>query len=85
MTSTERSAQTIAILRNLCQKPALEFGRIVLTRTRGDLISFRDFVRTAREMSERQPDMTAQWLAALIALEITRNEEQEEHSEPSRN
>ena len=70
MTSTERSAQTIAIL---------------LTRTRGDLISFRDFVRTAREMSERQPDMTAQWLAALIALEITRNEEQEEHSEPSRN
>lgn len=85
MTSTERSAQTIAILRSLCQKPALEFGRIVLTRTRGELISFRDFVRTAHEMSERHPEMTAQWLAALIALEITRNDSEERRADPSRN
>lgn len=85
MSSTERSAQTIAILRSLCQKPALEFGRIVLTRTRGELISFRDFVSTAREMSQQHPELTAQWLAALIALEITRNDQDERRADPSRN
>ena len=82
---SDHSERTAAALRSLCQRPASIFGQRVLARAQGELVSFRDFVRVARDMIKLEPDATAAWLAALVALDMTRDDSPRRQQTPSPN
>jgi hypothetical protein len=71
--STPRSA---AVLRELCAAAASTFGSRLLARAEGNLVTFRAFVITAREMVAAYPEQTATYLAVLVALDMQMRAEQ---------
>ena len=65
-----QSMRAETALRRLCALPASTFGERLLARAAGRVITFREFITVAREMVRAQPDETATWLAALVALDM---------------
>ena len=59
-----------ASLRRLTTPHALDFSARLLDRSDGGVLTFREFVRTARELVREQPDRSATYLAALVALDM---------------
>jgi hypothetical protein len=57
-------------LASLCAEPAAEFGARLLARAHGPQIPFRTFVLVARDMVAGEPEDAANWLAALVALQM---------------
>ena len=76
-----------ASLRRLATPHAIDFGNRLLGRGEGGLIRFREFVAVAREFMAERPDQTAFYLAALVALDMGSQDDDDESSppQPSRN
>ena len=64
-------------LRRLTTPHALNFGSRLLRRGSGGVITFREFVVVAREFMTQMPDQSAVYLAALVALDMGRDEPRE--------
>lgn len=71
-------------LRRLCALPASAFGERLLQRASGRTITFRQFVDVAREMVREQPEVSATYLAAMVALDM-RTDPEPRHVPPSDN
>jgi hypothetical protein len=72
-------------LRQLCADPAAAFGRALLTRATGAAIPFRDFVAVARDMVSQRPQAAADWLAALVALDMLGQDQDQPNLQPGCN
>lgn len=72
-------------LRRLCALPASAFGERLLLRASGHSITFREFVAVAREMVREQPEVSAAYLAAMVALDMRADAPTLERSPPSDN
>jgi hypothetical protein len=70
-------------LQRLCAPHARMFGERLLAVSQNGTVTFQQFLEVARELVATLPDQTATWLAALVALEMRR--EQEQPRPPSRN
>jgi len=70
-------------LQRLCAPHARLFGERLLAVSRNGTVTFQQFLEVARELVTTLPDQTATWLAALVALDMRRD--QEEPRPPSRN
>jgi hypothetical protein len=64
-----------ASLRRLTTPHALDFSARLLDRSEDGVLTFREFVRTARELVREQPDRSATYLAALVALDMGAGDE----------
>ncbi|GAB4162775.1 MAG: hypothetical protein Fur0037_28780 [Planctomycetota bacterium] len=62
------------ILRGICAPHARRFGSRLLSVARGGSVAFPQFVEVAREFVEALPDQAATWLAALVALDMRREQ-----------
>ena len=62
-------------LRRLATPHALRFGSRLLQRGSGGVITFREFVAVARELVAQRPEQSAIYLAALVALDMQRDED----------
>ena len=69
-------------LRELCAAPASTFGKRLLARSNGGPITFHEFIALAREMIRSEPDAMATWLAALVALEVRSQDNQDPEQAP---
>ena len=80
-------ARADAALRQLCTPSAAAFGVRLLDRAVDNVVTFGDFVATARDLIRADPDQSATWLAALVALDMQRSQagDPREHRDPSRN
>ena len=72
-------------LRRLTTPHALNFGSRLLHRGGGGVITFREFVTVARELVKQMPEQSAVYLAALVALDMCRDEATQEPDKPSKN
>lgn len=76
-------------LRRLTTPHALHFGSRLLRRGSKDVITFREFVAVARELVTQNPEQSAVYLAALVALDMGSDMGSEDEArlpaEPSRN
>ena len=70
MKKTLASFEPRTALARLCAEPAAEFGARLLARADGPAIPFRTFVLVARDMVAGEPEDAANWLAALVALQM---------------
>jgi hypothetical protein len=70
MTTSASSPHARASLRRLSAPHALDFGARLLQQSAGGVLTFREFVTIAREMVREQPERTATYLAALVALDM---------------
>lgn len=75
MTTPTSPAGTHASLRRLAMPHALHFGSRLLHRGSGGVITFREFVAVARELVAQRPEQTAVYLAALVALDMQRDDD----------
>lgn len=82
--TTMHPHRTEVALRGLCAGPASAFGARLLALADGPVITFLQFVEAARDMVRAEPEATATWLAALVALEM-RKDAPPPHTAPSRN
>jgi hypothetical protein len=62
-------------LRRLATPHAIDFGARLLQRGSGGMISFREFLAVAREYLHERPEQTAVYLAALVALDMSHQDE----------
>ncbi|MCK5943727.1 MAG: hypothetical protein KAI24_17215 [Planctomycetes bacterium] len=87
MTTSASSPHARAALRRLSAPHALDFGARLLERSAEGVLTFREFVTTARELVREQPERCATYLAALVALDMgsTEDDPPEHPPEPSRN
>ena len=77
MSSSASSPTTRNSLRLLASPHALDFSSRLLDRGTDGILTFREFVATAREFVHEQPDRSAIYLAALVALDIGAPDEDE--------
>lgn len=82
MKKTSFSFEPESALQSLCAEPAASFGARLLARADGPAIPFRTFVLVARDMVQCDPDDTATWLAALVALQMCREHRARGFGEP---
>ncbi|MFN3242260.1 MAG: hypothetical protein ACE37K_12185 [Planctomycetota bacterium] len=75
MTTSASSPHARASLRRLSAPHALDFGARLLQQSAGGVLTFREFVTIAREMVREQPERTATYLAALVALDMGSNDD----------
>jgi len=87
MTTSASSPHARASLRRLSAPHALEFGARLLERGADGMLTFREFVSTARDFVREQPERCATYLAALVALDMGAPDEDPppRPPEPSRN
>ena len=87
MTTSASSPHARASLRRLTTPHALDFSARLLERSHDGVLTFREFVRTARDFVREQPERSATYLAALVALDIGAADDEPAplRSEPSRN
>jgi hypothetical protein len=57
-------------LRHLTSSQALDFCARLLSRSKNGILTFREFYATAVELIREQPQDTAVFLAALVALDM---------------
>ncbi|HEB52736.1 MAG TPA: hypothetical protein ENI87_05730 [bacterium] len=76
MTTPATSLQTRHQLRLLTTPHALDFGNRLLGRSSNGVLTFREFVDTAREMFAEHPEQCATYLAALVALDMSDDDEE---------
>ena len=70
MSSTAHSPHARQTLRHLTSSQALDFCGRLLSRSKNGMLTFREFYDTALEVVHEQPDDTALFLAALVALDM---------------
>ena len=88
MTTPATSPIARRSLRRLTTPHALDFSSRLLDRTVNGVVTFREFVQTAREYVREDPERSATYLAALIALDMSAADDDESQPgppEPSRN
>lgn len=73
------------MLHRLCAPPARLFGERLLARAEDGSVTFQQFLEVARELVRTLPDQTAVWLAALVALDMRRDESEACRHHPSSN
>ncbi|HEX6810757.1 MAG TPA: hypothetical protein VF384_03955 [Planctomycetota bacterium] len=85
MNTTTRPQTARDSLRRLTAPHALNFGSRLLRRGGGGIITFREFVAVAREFINQMPEQSAVYLAALVALDMCKDEAAPEPDMPSKN
>lgn len=70
MSPSPSSPVARASLRRLATPHALDFGSRLLQHHTNGVLTFREFVTVARELVAEQPEQTAIYLAALVALDM---------------
>ena len=70
MPPTAHTPQARQTLRHLTSSQALDFCGRLLSRSKEVILTFREFYDTAIEVVLEQPEDTAMFLAALIALDM---------------
>ena len=80
------TAEVREALRRLSAPHALTFGHRLLSRGSGRAITFLEFIDVARELVAQRPEQSAVYLAALVALDMSAEDQLEKGSrEPSTN
>lgn len=62
-------------LQRLCAPHARLFGERLLARAHDGTVTFQQFVEVARELVQALPEGAATWLAALVALDMRRDQQ----------
>lgn len=70
-------------LQRLCAPHARMFGERLLAVAQNGTVTFQQFLEVARELVTSLPDQTATWLAALVALEMRRDQERPRPPSPN--
>ena len=84
MSQSASSPRARQSLRRLSSPHALDFSARLLHRGSGGSLTFREFVDVAKEVVREQPDATAVFLAALVALDMGAPDEEDTPRRPSR-
>jgi hypothetical protein len=75
-----------AALRRLCAAHSLAFGQRLIAKAESGSLTFREFVSVARELVRALPEEAATYLAALVAIDLRREDaDQPPVRVPSRN
>jgi len=70
MSQSASSPRARQSLRRLSSPHALDFSSRLLHRGNDGVLTFQEFVEVAREVVREQPDRSAVYLAALVALDM---------------
>ena len=70
MTTSATSPAARRSLRTFASPHALSFSSRLLRHSKDGMLTFREFLTTAREFVEHEPERSAMYLAALVALDL---------------
>ena len=72
-------------IRNMLAPWKIQYGQRLLARGNAGMSRFRDFVAVAEDFVRLAPDIVPKFLAGLVALDISADEQQPAPREPGRN